>query len=109
MSTTTLLLQLIVILVAARACGWLLRWLGQPQVVVEMAAGLVLGPAVLGFYAPTWSAQLFSKELLGGLNALSTLGLVLFMFVVGLEIRSPVSRVRSCPSNTADCIFGGKT
>ena len=89
MTTTTLLLQLIVILVAARACGWLLRWLGQPQVVGEMAAGLVLGPAVLGFYAPTWSAQLFSKELLGGLNALSTLGLVLFMFVVGLEIRSP--------------------
>ena len=89
MSTTTLLLQLIVILVAARLCGWLLRWLGQPQVVGEMAAGLVLGPAVLGFYAPTWSAQLFSKELLGGLNALSTLGLVLFMFVVGLEIRSP--------------------
>src|SRR3954454_18143766 len=89
MSTTTLLLQLIVILVAARACGWLLRWLGQPQVVGEMAAGLVLGPVVLGFYAPTWSAQLFSRELLGGLNALSTLGLVLFMFVVGLEIRSP--------------------
>ncbi len=89
MSTITLLLQLMVILVAARACGWLLRWLGQPQVVGEMAAGLVLGPAVLGFYAPTWSAQLFSKELLGGLNALSTLGLVLFMFVVGLEIRAP--------------------
>ncbi|MFL6700439.1 MAG: cation:proton antiporter [Vitreoscilla sp.] len=89
MSTTTLLLQLIVILVAARLCGWLLRWFGQPQVVGEMAAGLVLGPVVLGFYAPTWSAQLFSRELLGGLNALSTLGLVLFMFVVGLEIRSP--------------------
>lgn len=89
MSTTTLLLQLIVILGAARACGWLLRWVGQPQVVGEMAAGLLLGPAVLGFYAPTWSAQLFSKELLGGLNALATLGLVLFMFVVGLEIRAP--------------------
>jgi Kef-type K+ transport system membrane component KefB len=89
MSTTTLLLQLIVILGAARACGWLLRWIGQPQVVGEMAAGLLLGPAVLGFYAPAWSAQLFAKELLGGLNALATLGLVLFMFVVGLEIRAP--------------------
>ena len=89
MPTTTLLLQLLVILAAARACGCLLRWLGQPQVVGEMAAGVVLGPVVLGFYAPGWSAQLFSKELLGGLNALATLGLVLFMFVVGLEIRSP--------------------
>ncbi len=89
MPATTLLLQLIVILVAARACGWLLRWLGQPQVVGEMAAGLLLGPAVFGFYAPGWSAHLFAKELLGGLDALATLGLVLFMFVVGLEIRSP--------------------
>jgi len=89
MSTSTLLLQLIVILVSARLCGWLLRWLGQPQVVGEMAAGMLLGPAVLGSCAPAWSAQLFSTELLGGLNALSTLGLVLFMFVVGLEIRSP--------------------
>ena len=89
MSTTTLLLQLIVILGAARACGWLLGRIGQPQVVGEMAAGLLLGPAVLGSCAPTWSAQLFSRELLGGLNALATLGLVLFMFVVGLEIRAP--------------------
>ena len=89
MSTTTLLLQLIVILGVARACGWLLRYLGQPQVVGEMAAGLVLGPAVMGFYLPDLHAQLFARPLLGGLNALATLGLVLFMFVVGLEIRAP--------------------
>ncbi|WP_457388842.1 cation:proton antiporter [Roseateles sp. P5_E1] len=89
MTTTTLLLQLIVILGVARGCGWLLRHLGQPQVVGEMAAGLVLGPAVMGFYAPELHAQLFAKPLLGGLNALATLGLVLFMFVVGLEIRAP--------------------
>lgn len=89
MSTTTLLLQLIVILGVARGCGWLLRHLGQPQVVGEMAAGLVLGPAVMGFYMPDLHAQLFAKPLLGGLNALATLGLVLFMFVVGLEIRAP--------------------
>ncbi len=44
-----------------------------------MAAGLRLGPAVLGLYAPTRSAQPFSKELLRGLNTLSTLGLVLFI------------------------------
>ncbi|WP_457353584.1 cation:proton antiporter [Roseateles sp. P5_D6] len=89
MTTTTLLLQLIVILGVARGCGWLLRHLGQPQVVGEMAAGLVLGPAVMGFYLPDLHAQLFAKPLLGGLNALATLGLVLFMFVVGLEIRAP--------------------
>ena len=89
MTTTTLLLQLIVILGVARACGWLLRHLGQPQVVGEMAAGLILGPAVMGLQLPELHAQLFAKPLLGGLNALATLGLVLFMFVVGLEIRAP--------------------
>ncbi|KQY85435.1 cation:proton antiporter [Pelomonas sp. Root1444] len=89
MTTTTLLLQLIVILGVARACGWLLRHLGQPQVVGEMAAGLILGPAVMGVHLPELHAQLFAKPLLGGLNALATLGLVLFMFVVGLEIRAP--------------------
>jgi Kef-type K+ transport system membrane component KefB len=89
MSTTSLLLlQLIVILVTARACGWLLRYLGQPGVVGEMAAGLLLGPAVAGALFPEWHAQLFSKASLAGLSSLSTLGLVLFMFVIGLELRA---------------------
>jgi len=64
MSTTTLLLQLIVILGVARGCGWLLRHLGRPQVVGEMAAGLVLGPAVTGFYLPlgrSWSTKTRSR------------------------------------------------
>jgi len=89
MSTTTLLLQLIVVLGTARACGWLLRYLHQPQVVGEMAAGLLLGPAVMGAFLPELHGALFGKNMLVGLNALSTLGLVLFMFVIGLEIRAP--------------------
>ena len=88
MSVTTLLLQLIVILGTARACGWLLRHLGQPAVVGEMAAGLMLGPMVMGAVFPQWHAQLFSAQSLAGLQALATVGLVLFMFVVGLELRS---------------------
>lgn len=87
MSTITLLLQLIVILSTARLCGWLLRFLGQPSVVGEMAAGFMLGPIVLGALFPSLHGQLFAKESLAGLSSLSTLGLVLFMFVVGLEIR----------------------
>jgi Kef-type K+ transport system membrane component KefB len=88
MSVTALLLQLILILGTARACGWLLRHLGQPAVVGEMAAGLMLGPMVMGALFPGWHAQLFSPASLAGLSSLATLGLVLFMFVVGLELRS---------------------
>jgi Kef-type K+ transport system membrane component KefB len=88
MSTTTLLLQLIVILATARACGWLLRHVGQPSVVGEMAAGLLLGPVVMGALFPGLHAQLFAPGSLAGLSSLATLGLVLFMFVVGLELRA---------------------
>lgn len=88
MSVTSLLLQLIVILVTARLCGWILRHVGQPGVVGEMAAGLMLGPVVMGALFPSLHAQLFSRESLQGLSSLSTLGLVLFMFVVGLELRA---------------------
>jgi Kef-type K+ transport system membrane component KefB len=88
MSTTVLQLQLITILVTARACGWLLRYLGQPSVVGEMAAGLLLGPMVAGALWPELHAQLFSKASLAGLSSLSTLGLVLFMFLIGLELRA---------------------
>jgi len=87
MSTTSLLLQLIVILLTARGCGWLLKHLGQPSVVGEMAAGMVLGPVVMGALFPAQHAALFSKSSLAGLSALSTVGLVLFMFVIGLELR----------------------
>lgn len=87
-TTMTLLLQLITILVTARLCGWLLRFVGQPSVVGEMAAGLLLGPAVFGALFPEWHAQLFAKASLAGLSSLATLGLVLFMFVVGLELRA---------------------
>jgi Kef-type K+ transport system membrane component KefB len=88
MSATSLLLQLIVILSTARICGWVLRHVGQPSVVGEMAAGLMLGPVVMGALFPSLHAQLFSKSHLEGLSSLSTVGLVLFMFVVGLELRS---------------------
>ena len=88
MNVTALLLQLIVILATARVCGWVLRHLGQPAVVGEMAAGLVLGPVVMGQLFPELHAQLFAKSTLAGLSSLATFGLVLFMFVIGLELRA---------------------
>ncbi|MEP6502262.1 MAG: cation:proton antiporter, partial [Betaproteobacteria bacterium] len=88
-ATTLLLLQLILVLVVARACSWLANRLGQPGVVGEMAAGVVLGPIVMGALAPKVHAALFSANSLAGLSALSTFGLVLFMFIIGLELRWP--------------------
>ncbi|MFN8646909.1 MAG: cation:proton antiporter [Gemmatimonadales bacterium] len=86
MSLSTLLLQIAVIIICSRAIGLLFRRIGQPQVVGEMAAGIVLGPSVLGALAPELSASLFPAASLGPLNALSQVGLIAFMFLVGLEL-----------------------
>ena len=87
--TGLLLLQIAVILVAARLCGLLLARLGQPPVIGEMAAGILLGPIVFGAALPDLHAALFPAASLPALSALSTLGLVLFMFVIGAELRAP--------------------
>jgi len=84
-----LLLQLVVILAVARSCGLLLKFFGQPAVIGEMAAGIVLGPIVFGALAPETHAVLFAKDSLSALGSLSMLGLVLFMFIVGVELRAP--------------------
>lgn len=81
-----LLLQLAVVLAAARAAGALFRLIRQPQVVGEMIAGILLGPSLLGWVAPELSAVLFPAGSLGYLNALSQVGLILFMFLIGLTL-----------------------
>lgn len=82
----TLFLQIGVVLISARLIGMLFRYIRQPQVIGEMVAGILLGPSLLGWLAPGVSAALFPPESIGYLSTLSQLGLVLFMFVVGLEI-----------------------
>lgn len=89
MSLTLLFLQLTVILVTARTCGLVLRAFGQPMVIGEMAAGILLGPVVFGALFPQWHQQLFPPASLPGLSSLATVGVVLFMFIVGAELRAP--------------------
>jgi len=84
-----LLLQLAIILAVARALALLLRGLGQPPVIGEMIAGLLLGPIVFGALAPDVHTWLFPREKLAALEGLSQVGLVLFMFIVGAELRAP--------------------
>jgi len=79
------LIQLIVIIAAARFAGIVFRKLGQPQVCGEVAAGLILGPSLLGKIAPGLFSSVFATATGPTLNILSQLGLILLMFLVGLE------------------------
>jgi Kef-type K+ transport system membrane component KefB len=89
-----LLLQLTVILVTARVLALLLQRFGQPPVIGEMLAGLALGPILFGAIAPALHADLFPAGGLAPLEGLSQLGLVLFMFIVGVELRAPAGARR---------------
>jgi Kef-type K+ transport system membrane component KefB len=69
------------------------RYLGQPQVVGEMIAGVVLGPSVFGLLWPDGQQALFPRESMSILFAVSQLGLALYMFLVGVEFRTELFRL----------------
>jgi Kef-type K+ transport system membrane component KefB len=78
-------LQMFVIIGVCRAAGWLVkRFLGQPQVVGEMIAGVILGPSLLGWLAPDLQHTLFPNESKTILYVSAQLGIGLYMFLVGL-------------------------
>ncbi|WP_298156510.1 cation:proton antiporter [Flavobacterium sp.] len=85
-SLAILLLQILSIILVARVFGWFFRKIGQQSVVGEMVAGIVLGPSLLGLYFPEFSNTLFPAESLGNLKLFSQLGLIFFMFVIGMEL-----------------------
>lgn len=82
----TIIIQIAVIILAVRALGFVFKFIGQPQVIGEMAAGILLGPSLLGWAAPHVSAILFPAASLNDLNIISQLGIVIYMFQVGLEL-----------------------
>ncbi|MBB5963269.1 cation:proton antiporter [Planomonospora venezuelensis] len=84
-----LLLDLVIVLAAARLLGAAARRIGQPPVVGEILAGILLGPTLLG---PFLGDALFGPEMKPPLQALANVGLVLFMFVVGLELDQKLVR-----------------
>ena len=84
-SLPLLLFSVAVLVACARLAGVAARAIGQPQVVGEMAMGIALGPSLLGWVAPGVSLALFPPGNHAHLNTLSQLGLLLFMFLVGLE------------------------
>lgn len=81
-----LILQISTIIVVARIFGSLANKIGQPTVIGEIIAGIVLGPSLLGLLSPEISAFIFPPASLGNLQFLSQIGLILFMFIIGMEL-----------------------
>ncbi|WP_399684948.1 cation:proton antiporter, partial [Xenophilus sp.] len=89
-------LQAAVILLACRAVGRLAQRLGQPQVVGEMIAGVMLGPSLFGLLLPAAQQALFPKPTLGMLYVCGQLGVGMYMFLVGTEFNAAHFRQRAC-------------
>ncbi len=81
-----LLAQIVAIIFVSRLFSWFFRKIGQPSVIGEIVAGIVLGPSLVGLFFPEFTAFLFPTQSLGNLQFLSQIGLILFMFIVGMEI-----------------------
>jgi len=79
-------LQLFVVIVVSNAVGWVFTRCGQPAVVGEMMAGILLGPSLFGWLSPKAFEFVFAASSLQALSFLSQVGVCLFMFVVGMEM-----------------------
>lgn len=79
-------LAVAIVLLAARAVGFLLTSLRQPRVIGEIAAGIMLGPSLLGAFFPDVTAYLFPPEVISVLRVMAQFGLIFFMFLIGLEL-----------------------
>jgi Kef-type K+ transport system membrane component KefB len=85
-SLPQLLLQIVVIISFTQLLGTLFRKIGQPAVIGETVAGIILGPSLLGLLFPGTFHFLFPPESMENLKFLSQIGLILFMFIVGMEL-----------------------
>ncbi|KAF0201108.1 MAG: sodium/hydrogen [Bacteroidetes bacterium] len=83
---SVLILQILVIILASRILGWLMSLINQPTVIGEIIAGIALGPSLLGLYFPEVTNFIFPLESLGNIEFLSQIGLILFMFIIGMEL-----------------------
>ena len=84
--TALVLAQIVVIIIVSRIFGFFFSKIHQPTVIGEIIAGIALGPSLLGTILPEFSQALFPENSLGNLSLLSQVGLILFMFMVGMEL-----------------------
>jgi Kef-type K+ transport system membrane component KefB len=81
-----ILAQIVIIIIVSRIFAYIFRKIHQPTVIGEIIAGIALGPSLLGMFFPEFSSALFPANSLGNLNLLSQVGLILFMYMVGMEL-----------------------
>jgi len=86
LDTATLIVAIATVLVSAQLIGWIFVRIGQPHVVGEMIAGILLGPSLFGHFFPATFAGIFSASSIAALDTLSQFGMLLFMFLVGVEV-----------------------
>ncbi len=79
-------LAFVIVLIVARLFGILAVRVGQPRVIGEVIAGIVLGPSVLGALSANWQAAIFPSDILPAFGVVANLGLIFYMFLVGLEV-----------------------
>ncbi len=91
---THLLLALVVVIVAARLLGTIFRRLGQPPVIGEVVAGILLGPSLLGRVAPDVAAFVLPPTVAPFLGVIAQVGVILYMFLVGVELDLRLLRSR---------------
>ena len=84
--TMSLLFQIPVVILVTLACGSLARRLGQSHVIGEIVGGILLGPSVFGRIAPATAIAFFPQSSMVSFEILSTVGLILFLFLVGTEV-----------------------
>ena len=92
------ILQLVLIIVASQVCAFLCRKIGQPAVMGEIIAGILLGPSLMGACLPAFSTFIFPASSLGNLQMLSQVGLILFMFVIGMELDTGLLKKKAGPA-----------
>ncbi|WP_437680533.1 cation:proton antiporter domain-containing protein [Sorangium sp. So ce131] len=93
-SLTRFLIQAFLIIVCARLVGLIARRLEQPMVIAEVTAGILLGPSLFGWLFPETSAVIFAEQSLPLLKLVSEVGLIVFMFLIGLELDPKLLRGR---------------
>ncbi len=92
---THVLLALVVIILCARALGWVFRRFNQPPVIGEIIAGILLGPSLLGRVLPGVSAYLLPNLVSPFLSVIANVGIILYMFLVGVELNTDLLRERT--------------